>query len=253
MTEQRAGVVGVIGATSPVGQQVLKQLCAQGVNVVALSRKDNGSSHAQVRWVNVTAASSSADLVHEVGQVSHWIVVAHIWVIKDYEEMLARCGVQRLVCISSTSRFTKTDSSSEYEEALVQRLEQGEDHLQKWCEANQVAWTVLRPTLIYGRSTDRNLSEIVKLIRKWRFFPLFGSGHGLRQPVYVDDVAQACIRALYSSSAHNRAYNISGAEVLSYREMVTRIFRTMGMPVRFFRIPLPLFSVALFFATYTAL
>src|SRR5690606_679621 len=107
-----------------------------------------------------------------------------------------------------------------------------------------ISWTVLRPTLIYGRSTDRNLSEIVKIIRKLRFFPLFGKAQGLRQPIYVDDVAGACVQAAFSANAANKAYNISGAEQLSYKEMVTRVFAAMGQKPRLLTINLAFFNFA---------
>ncbi|VFR55267.1 hypothetical protein BRI6_2860 [plant metagenome] len=99
--------------------------------------------------------------------------------------------------------------------------------------------------MIYGRNTDRNLSEIVRLIRKLHVFPLFGRAAGLRQPVYVDDVAQAAVRAAFAPAARDQAYNISGAEVLSYREMVTRIFIAMGLRPKLLTVPIWLFNFGL--------
>lgn len=160
---------------------------------------------------------------------------------------MSQLGAQRIVCVSSTSQFTKTSSSSPSEEQVVRQLVEGEQTLMDWAGKQGVGWTVLRPTLIYGRSNDRNLSEIVKIIRKLRFFPLFGKSEGLRQPIYVDDVAGACVQAGLSGAAVNRAYNISGAERLSYREMVVRVFVAMGLKPRFLTINLSLFSFALFF------
>ena len=237
--------VGVIGATSPVGQQVLQRLLNEGAQVVALSRSRQNASNTGVTWVKVSDSEPMSELAGRVGTISEWIVVAHIWVIPAFSDMFRRCQAARLVCISSTSRFTKKGSASAYEEDLAERLAQGEHWVQGWCEENGVAWTVLRPTLIYGRSTDRNLSEIVRLIRKWRFFPLFGGGKGKRQPIYVDDVADACVKAWVAERAYDKAYNISGGEVLTYKEMVARIYVAMGMSPRFISVPLPLFKLAL--------
>ncbi|NYT64553.1 NAD-dependent epimerase/dehydratase family protein [Alcaligenaceae bacterium] len=161
--------------------------------------------------------------------------------------MMQELGANKVICLSSTSQFTKTSSSTPAEEQTVQRLIDGEQQLRDWAAANQIAWTVLRPTLIYGRGNDRNLSEIVKIINKFRFFPVFGAAQGLRQPVYVDDVALACVQALYSDKTSNKAYNISGAEQLSYQEMVKRVFVAMGLKPRLLRIHLVVFNLALFF------
>ena len=243
--EQRM-TVGVLGATSPVGTQVLKQLIEKGMDVVAFSRKRVESSTGPLRWVSLDGLDVDA-LRSQVGEIKIWIAASPIWILPEHFAMLEQLGASRVVCVSSTSRFTKTTSSSPYEERVVQQLVGGEHALRDWASGRGVSWTVLRPTLIYGRSTDRNLSEIVKIIRKLRFFPLFGKAHGLRQPIYVDDVAGACVQAAFSASAANKAYNISGAEQLSYKEMVTRVFAAMGQKPRLLTINLAFFNFALLF------
>ena len=243
--EQRI-TVGVLGATSPVGNQVLEQLIRGGVHVVAFSRRRVEVSRSSSRWVSLSDLDVDA-LQKEIGEIGVWIAASPIWIMHEHFAMLARLGAQRVVCLSSTSQFTKTASSSPNEEWVVGQLAEGERALMEWSSSQGVGWTVLRPTLIYGRSTDRNLSEIVKIIRKLHFFPIFGKATGMRQPIYVDDVASACIQSAFSPNAANKAYNISGAEQLSYREMVERIFIAMGLKPRLLTVNLSFFNFALFF------
>ena len=101
------------------------------------------------------------------------------------------------------------------------------------------------PTLIYGGGRDGNISEIARLIRRFGFFPLVGQGLGLRQPVHGADVAAACVAALNTAKASNREYNLSGAEVLPYGEMVGRVFAAVGRRPRFLVVPLGVFKLAL--------
>lgn len=96
-----------------------------------------------------------------------------------------------------------------------------------------MGWVILRPTLIYGRGRDRNITVIARFIRRFGFFPVLGRATGLRQPVHAEDVALACHRALEAPAATNRAYNISGGETVTYREMVRRVFLALeGGPAR---------------------
>lgn len=238
--------VGLLGATSPVGAQVVEQLTKQGVSVVAFSRNPPVTTQENVQWVNLSTCESAA-LSAEIGTVEQWITVSPIWILQPYFKLLQQLGATKLVCLSSTSQFTKTESSSAAEEETVRKLVEGEQQLQHWASTNNISWVVLRPTLIYGRGNDRNLSEIVKIIKKLRFFPLFGKALGLRQPIYVDDVAKASILAIQSSIACNKAYNISGAEQLSYREMVSRVFVALGLKPRLLSINIGLFNLALVF------
>ena len=100
-----------------------------------------------------------------------------------------------------------------------------------------MGWTILRPTLIYGFGRDQNVSRIAGLFKRVGFFPLFGGGRGLRQPVHAEDVARACEQACHSDAATNHSYAISGGETLSYREMVARIALAMGMKPRLLSLP----------------
>lgn len=239
--------VGVLGATSPAGRQVLAMLAKAGHQVIAFSRHEQPSSEdPAIRWTSLNGLDARA-LAAEIGPIRVWIALCHIWNVPEHFALMRELDANRVVCLSSTSRFTKTTSSNSYESALVERLAKGEREIAEWAEASSVGWTVLRPTLIYGRGTDRNLAEIVKLIRKIGVFPVFGRADGKRQPVYVDDVAQAAVLAAFASEAANRDYNISGAEVLTYREMVSRIFVAMGRKPRLVTIPIWLFNTALFF------
>jgi nucleoside-diphosphate-sugar epimerase len=175
----------------------------------------------------------------------HWICVAPLWVLPEYFPLLLARGARHVVVLSSTSVFTKADSADASEQAVAARLREGEQRLQSWAEAHGLTWVALRPTLIYGRGRDKNVSEVARLIRRWGFFPLLGRAAGLRQPVHAEDVAQACVAALLAPAAVNHAYALSGGETLTYREMVTRIFKALGKSPRRVTVPLGLFRLAL--------
>jgi nucleoside-diphosphate-sugar epimerase len=177
------------------------------------------------------------------GTIQHWICLAPIWVLSDYFELMERCGIRRIVALSSTSRFTKGDSSVEREKETVSQLVAAEKLLAEWAGQKGIEWTILRPTLIYGLGRDSNISEIARLIRRYRFFPLFGAAQGLRQPVYAGDVAQACMAALVNPQTSGRSYNISGGEILPYRAMVARVFTALGSRPRFIQVPKVLFHL----------
>lgn len=246
MDEQR---VGVLGATSLIGNLLLPQLLAAGSEVVAYSRQRCADRCNQAEWHQLisTTASEPTSPSGE-SNIPFWICVAPIWVLPEHFAMLEARGVRRIVVLSSTSRFTKGGSSSVEERSIAIRLEEGERLVEAWAEKNDVEWIILRPTLIYGEGRDKNIAEITRFIRRFGFFPLFGKAHGLRQPIHAKDVAAACLGALLKRSAANRAYNISGGETITYRKMVERVFVAANRPVRVLSISLWAFRIALMFA-----
>ncbi len=236
MSKQR---VGLVGATSLVGACLLPLLARAGYRVTAFSRRVPPRDETGAEWRQLSPSPPARPAQGDV-EIEQWVCVAPIWVLPEHFTMLEAYGARRVVALSSTSRFTKDDSSDPEEQAIALRLADAEARVQAWAASHGVEWIILRPTLIYGLGRDKNIAEIARFIRRFGFFPLFGKANGLRQPLHAQDVAGACLAALGSPAAANRAYNLSGAETIAYRDMVARIFRALGRPVRL--LPVPLFA-----------
>ncbi|MDQ3495260.1 MAG: nucleoside-diphosphate sugar epimerase, partial [Pseudomonadota bacterium] len=103
----------------------------------------------------------------------------------------------------------------------------------------------LRPTLVYGAGRDRTLTRIAALARRSGIFVLPRGADGLRQPVHVDDLAEAACAAIDAIASHGQAYALPGGETLPYREMVARVLATLQPRARLLEVPAPLFSAAL--------
>jgi len=225
--------VGVLGATSHVGQALLPILVEQGFNVLALTRQEIRDDASNPAWHAVEALPA---LVQQ-RNIDYWISLAPIDRLAPYFDIFKASGARRIVALSSTSVFTKRQSSDPADQQLAHTFQQAEQALQQWAEQAGIEYVILRPTLIYGLGLDKNISEIMRLIRRFGFFPLLGEAKGLRQPVHCRDVALACVSALSSERAANHSYNLSGAEVLSYRAMVSRLFLALGRKPRLLPIP----------------
>jgi nucleoside-diphosphate-sugar epimerase len=194
-----------------------------------------------------TTSSNVSDILTPEKQISHWMCLAPIWVLPEYFPLLLLYGAKHVVAISSTSRFTKSVSSDPAEKALAERLAENEERLVAWAKKENLTFTILRPTLVYGLGRDKNVSVIAHFIKRFAFFPLLGTARGLRQPVHAQDVAWGCLVALNAEKAFNRSYNISGGETLPYLEMVGRVFLALGRKPRFVILPIWIFRLAVMF------
>lgn len=235
--------VGLLGATSLVGECLLKQLIQNDWRITAFSRHPIAQTHPQITWQQLNS-TSRLSVGTEENNISVWICVAPIWILPEYFGLLSAYGARRIVVLSSTSRFTKNASSDLSERKIAEQLIKGEEFVQTWAATHEVKWIILRPTLIYGYGNDKNIAEIARFIRRFGFFPLMGSAKGLRQPVHVEDVASACYTALNTLNLTNRSYNLTGEESLTYREMVKRVFEALNHPPRMLTVPLWLFQIA---------
>jgi len=219
----------VTGARSQIGHFLLPLLLQHGHQIFALSRHAQNKSSA-IHWVRGDLNDVPAGIWEQVGAVDVWMHLAFLDLAMPHLEMAASAGVKRVVCFSSTSVFTKLQSESSTEQQTIGRLLCAEERLESACPTLGLAWTLLRPTMIYGAGLDRNVALIQRVIARFGFFPLAGRAPGLRQPVHAADLAGACIALLGVACTKNRAYNLGGGEVLSYRDMVLRVFSALGRP-----------------------
>ncbi len=224
--------VGLIGGGSFVGVQLRRLLEESGYQVTSYSRKGGKGT------IPLSMASEEV-----VDPIKIWFYLAPIWTLPEHLQIFEIHGAKKLISLSSTSRFSKRTSPSPSDRALASRLIEGEEQAIKWAGLHSCRLVIFQPTLIYGLGKDKNITEIARLIQRLGFFPILGSGAGLRQPVHVDDVASACIAALKLHDGKRTAYILSGEEILTYRAMVERIFICLGRKPRFVRCPLLLFSV----------
>jgi nucleoside-diphosphate-sugar epimerase len=141
---------------------------------------------------------------------------------------LEAAGVQRAVFVSTTAIFTGLATTSR-----AIRL-QAEDSVQR----SSLQWTILRPTMIYGTARDRNISRLLRFLKRCPLFVGPLRGDALWQPIYMADLADALIRALDSPLTERRVYNVAGAAPVRFSELVATAGRAVGRRVVLVRVPL---------------
>jgi nucleoside-diphosphate-sugar epimerase len=230
--------VVVPGARGLVGRYLLPLLAESGFAVLATSRHTVPAEGAEpgVRWVALDLERPAA-LPERLDLLVH---AAPIWLLPPWLPRAADAGVRRVVAFSSTSRFTKRGSGSPRERETAERIASAEQAVQETCRDRDMRWTILRPTLVYGGGLDRNVSDVARFVRRFGFFPVAGSGRGLRQPVHASDLARAVLAVLDRPATFDRAYETPGGETLAYAAMGSRIAGGVGREPRLLRVPLPL-------------
>jgi nucleoside-diphosphate-sugar epimerase len=230
----------ITGATSQVGRFLLPRLVGEGHSVAALSRSARESADG-IRWIEGDIAGSGL----KSEPVDALIHIAPLVYLPALLPELIEAGCRRVICFGTTSRYSKARSANSKERDFAQNQADAEQRVAQLCAAAGAEWTIFRPTMIYGADMDRNVTFIRRSIRILGFFPLLGGGDGLRQPVHADDLAGACVSVLKEPSTFGRDYSLTGAETLTYRQLVARIFISEGKTPRFLHIPIQLFQAFL--------
>jgi uncharacterized protein YbjT (DUF2867 family) len=147
-------------------------------------------------------------------------------------------GLDRTVFVSTTAVTTALPVPSR-----AVRLA-AEQHIR----SSPLAWTILRPTMIYGAPGDRNLSALLAVLARAArlprpgglplVVPVPGGGARLQQPVHVADLAGAVLAAAERPQATGSCYDVAGPEPLAFAELLRLSSAAVGCPVRLLPVPL---------------
>ena len=105
-----------------------------------------------------------------------------------------------------------------------------------------IPYTVLRPPLMFGWFDDKHLGWISRFMKTWKVFPVPGDGKFLRQPLFVSDFCKV-IAACVKMKPKNKAYDIIGAENVTYIDIIRKIKAVLGLHTWIICIPMPIFAV----------
>ena len=86
------------------------------------------------------------------------------------------------------------------------------------------AATILRPSIVFGPE-DKFFNRFAAMARLSPALPLIGGGHTRFQPVYVGDVAGAIARALSDPGCRGKTYEMGGAQVYTFKELMEILLR----------------------------
>ena len=221
-------MIFVTGATGYTGRFVVDALRESGEELRCLihENRDGFENRIGIECVQ-------GDLAHPDGLAAMLrgtdalVSVAHLRYAPALIGACREAGVSRAVFFSSMWRFSKVMTPD------VEAVIAGESAV----EQSGLAYTLLRPTMIYGPGDDRSISRLRAHLTRWHVMPIFGSGNRLVQPVYVSDVAQVVAGALRRSGAIGKAYNLAGAKAMPYGVMIDTLARLVGRAVMKVHIP----------------
>ncbi len=225
--------VTVFGGTGFLGRNLVDRLLQRGYRVRVAVRnprqdlfQDTGNRLEQVQS-DVRNAQSVADAIKDSDGVVNAVGLyiesqsatfegVHVLGAQYIAQQSVTSGA-KLVHISGIG--TDTESPSTYIRARAageQRVREAAPHA-----------VILRPSVMFGRN-DAFLRTLSALVRMLPLIPLFGNGSTRLQPVYVEDVARAIECGLCSNELGENIYELGGAQILTYKDLLSTIARHLN-------------------------
>ncbi|WP_193222090.1 NAD-dependent epimerase/dehydratase family protein [Bacillus sp. B3-WWTP-C-10-D-3] len=226
----------VTGITGHTGKWFLKKLIDENYTgkIRCLVRKESNTSFIDQSGLDIEKVYGSLDDKQVLEATMNGVeTVIHIATIKFSNNVMDAAinnNVKWAVLVHTTGRYSNYKSASEEYIKI-------EDNLLK--KRNQIGITVLRPTMIYGSSGDRNMYKLVDYLYKRKFFPMFGKGKNLMQPVHAKDLGDAYYNVLLNrEKTFNKEYNLSGKAAIAYIDLVKCVSKTLNRKNVIVKLPL---------------
>lgn len=243
--------IAVTGAFSYSGKYITKRLLERGEDVITLTNHPNRTDPfgGRVKAFPLDF-SKEDDLVQSLRSVE--VLVNTYWVRFDkgsntqpqaventrvLVNAAVRAGVKRIVHISITN--PSADSHLPYF--------WGKAANEKTVIDSGMSYAILRPTVLFGKE-DILINNIAWLLRRFPLFGLPGDGSYRLSPIYVDDLAEMAVEAVYKSDSY--VWDAVGPDEFTFKEMVGLIGETVGK--KRWLIPFPP-RLALFAAQFLSL
>ena len=146
------------------------------------------------------------------GSVNHDTAVRNTRTLID---AAMAAGVRRIVHISITS--ASAESPLPYF--------RGKGLVENYIRDSGLAYSIIRPTVIFGRE-DILINNIAWFLRRFPIFPVPGRGGYRLQPVFVEDVARLAVESV--SADGNTALDAVGPETFTFGELLEEIRSATG-------------------------
>ena len=259
-TETQVTDVLIDGATGYIGSHLvyaLKKLSLSHLTVRCLTRK--GTAQENIEFLQTTGAQilqanldektdainkmfSGADVAcHLIGSIApkrgETPESIHIQQTERFVQHCLKAKVGKIIMVSACGADEQSDIAYQRTKWQAEQI----------IKDSSIPAIILRPSLIVGKTIGLRNSKLINrlqdLILNKQTVPLVAGGHNKVQPLFINDLIEAIVTAIFKikgdTGANVPVIELGGPEVLTLRDLTTRLMKVMSLERSFLDLPAP--------------
>jgi len=239
----------VTGASGFIGDHLLEALkpAAQPISL-----RDS-------EWPKTLASHRPSAVVHLAGYAharapEREIQRVNVGGTRAFAKEAIRCGVKRFVFISSIQTVAEKTAEGESVNTKTAATPQGaygrskleaEQFLRGLSMESRMEVVIIRPPLVYGPGAKANFRNLFQLVNRGIPLPLSAIDANRRSFVGVSNLIDLILLCLEHPAAANQTFHVSDDDDISTAELLRRMGKALGKPVRNLPIPQSVFKTGL--------
>ena len=161
-------------------------------------------------------------------------------------------GVKKFIFLSSIGAVQNSSSSSLSPGSFCVPLTDygkskyaAEENIKKAIKGTQISYTIIRPPLVYGPKNPGNMAKLLRIVDTSLPLPLSALDSNKRSFVGISNLIDLILLCLEHPAATNQTFHVSDDDDISTAELLRRIGKALGKPVRNLPIPQTVLSTGL--------
>lgn len=206
-------------------QEMIQEKWPEGINLLSRNQEkleniEKGTLHTYYFTGNLTETNVVEAFCKDCDTLIH---IAGIHWSLPLVQAAVKAGIKRLILVHTTGIYSKYKAAGE-------EYRQIDSQIYKIAKDNNIALTILRPTMIYGDISDRNVVVFIDMINKFKLMPTVNGAHYELQPVHCKDLGKAYFDVLmHPEICNNKDYVLSGGKPIELRQMFEEIAKNLGV------------------------
>jgi nucleoside-diphosphate-sugar epimerase len=251
----------VTGATGFVGRTLCRKFRSEGIDVVAVGRRESDGPWTEFLKLDLTKESVPASVLDGVWGIVHLAGLAHVnaddldddpyralsvVATSRLLEAARDMGISRFIYMSSVKAMGEgnpgglparpMDETWPFTPQTLYGYAKREGE-QLVLESEVAHPVVIRPAMVFGPGNLGNLPKMEAAILRNRFPPVPENGNR-RSMIHVEDLAEFVCRALVRPIAARKAYIACHPEAVSTRQLYDALRQKLGLSPISYSVPL---------------